>query len=237
MHKFLPSRFDDDVLKISLIKFAIEFVLIVTGVFLGVQISNSNDAKNAEKIQNQILLQLRNEFNQIENDLAKGEKTYELILNSTSYVLSLLRHGEQPVNGTTLKRSLYWAVQLPPPPAPSNAFQELISTGEFSKISKHELRAALLSYNELYERSSRSNSIAISAIMNPQSKYFEAVEWSANYNHWEDIDAAIISYNWGKLSTAKSEMQTWLGHQYDGQLFIKSMRKEAKVILETLEKE
>lgn len=117
----------------------IEFVLLVTGVFLGIQVSNWNTER--ETRQKSELFTAR-----LIADLRVEAWAYEYLIEYNKDVLSNARKaldalsGEQPLSDEQLLISAYRATQYESQDRRRAAFDELVSTGTIGLITDQRLR-------------------------------------------------------------------------------------------------
>lgn len=197
---------------------AIDFVIVVTGVFIGIQLGNWNDARRAQLEEAALLDRLAVDFQAlepvIEELVAFSRTTYE----STAAVIEALRRDAEPSDTTAFRFALARAnwVQSVPQIAPTYA--ELVNSGALSDIKDVDLRRALTQYGDAHGRLERLYPAATTVILDPNSTYLKAVNWNMDMATWTGADA-ILSYDWPLLREARGEMQAWIAFQYDLALF------------------
>jgi len=131
---------------------ALDFVIVVVGVFIGIQVSNWNDAR-AEKAQEAaILLQLESEFSEIREALLKQIQIRKVYVEDiASLVAGLEGSGPMP-DDLAIKKALIAVRSTGRRPAQSAAYLQLTANGELARLSNEELKQALIQYHARLER-------------------------------------------------------------------------------------
>jgi hypothetical protein len=144
----------------------VELFLIVAGVFLGIQVSNWNEARLDRQLEDQFLERLVVDFRAIESDSLRRLARYVREIDDLrSLVPQLNEIGEDPDLGLVIPK--LGALQNPFPEGGSATYQELVSTGRLGIIRSNPLREALSEFaarHETVQSSDRLNwDIAINA--------------------------------------------------------------------------
>ena len=192
----------------------IEFVIVVLGVFLGIEVSNWNEARRQADAERATLARLTEEFGTVEVHLAHAVSQYATTVRSTGAVIVALRSGHPPADEPAFRQCLRDAQYIWDAPAQSVTYSELVSTGALSRLSDARLRAALTHYGHHAERYARKLPQALAVVLAPDSNYLQAVSWSADPADWEK-DNAIVEYDWDRLMASRAELQSWLTYQTD----------------------
>ncbi|MCA8900458.1 MAG: hypothetical protein KDA53_04350 [Hyphomonas sp.] len=141
----------------------IETLIVVLGVFLGIQLGNWNEAR-LERAQSAAFTRA------LENDLRAEALLYR---NAVSYYGSVMESGERALAALEgdveladedLVINAYRASQVAQAPANRSTFDELVSTGRINLITDKELRAMATSHFGL-------NWVEVSAADGRQSDY------------------------------------------------------------------
>jgi len=125
----------------------IEFILLVAGVFLGIQVANWN-AERADNVRAQAYLaRIEDNLNTDLQTIQHREVFWQQVIN---YGNSAIRYAEtgELVDGSAWKTVLafYQASQVWPWVGNDTTYQELLNGGELSLIKDESLRTALSSY-------------------------------------------------------------------------------------------
>jgi hypothetical protein len=213
----------------------IDFFIVVIGVFIGIQVANWNDERVAAANEAKLIVRLTEEMRVLESELAADAENYKSSVKATGALITALRSDAMPVDGESFRRTLWRANHFEDIPSLSASYSELVASGGLSRISNPELRAALIRYGDHFGRYDRLYSVGISTVLDPNSHYLRAVEWSADPELWNDPNTAIVSYDWNALQNTKGELQAWLAYQNDGERSIRNMHLEVQKIRSLLE--
>ena len=135
---------------------AVELSLIVVGVFLGIQVSNWNEARLDRQLEDQVLQRLIVDFRDIESDsLSRLSRYVRQTEDLRSLALQLDEVGENPDLAVLVP--LMRATIMPLIGGGSATYQELLSTGNLRIIRSDALRGALSEFATRHE-SAGSNS-------------------------------------------------------------------------------
>jgi hypothetical protein len=148
----------------------IEFVLLVVGVFLGIQVGNWNQQRGIER-------QAREVTARLQADLRVEDWRYVYLLSYTRQVLANAQQAVAALEGRTtptdeaLLVSAYRASQYKETPRRRSTYDELIATGTIALVRDRELRDTAM---RLYSLSTYDNLVREGL----QSKYREAFRMS-----------------------------------------------------------
>jgi len=213
----------------------IDFVIVVVGVFIGIQVANWNDERAAAADEAELMVRLTEEMETLESELAVVAESYKSTVNATGALLAVLRADVLPAHEQSFRRTLWRANRFEEIPSLSASYAELVASGGLSRISDPELRTALIRYGDHFGRYDRLYSVGISTVLDPNSHYLRAVQWSTDPALWNDPKTAIVSYDWNALQSAETELQAWLAYQNDGERDIRIMHSEVRKIRTLLE--
>ncbi len=194
----------------------IETLIVVMGVYLGIQLGNWNAGRIQMEADNALIVRLRDEFSVVRDDLltdiAMGTEFYE----STGRVLAALRDDVEPENTPEWRQDLCKAtfvVFLPRRPA---AFEELQDTGALSRLNDLELHSALIRYDQVETQFQQIYPVLLAAVMNPGGHYYRAVSFNPDVEQWMFNDPdCVTGYDWELLKLSVGELQSWVGGQSD----------------------
>lgn len=123
----------------------IETLIVVLGVFIGLQVNNWNEARQ-ERIETYSLLdRLERDFEQQLGLTERGLAQQVQLIQATGRLITGIRAGQ--LDQPTLAGDVAVVDSLSMMPGPSAAFQELVSTGRMRLIGDAALRDELYSYD------------------------------------------------------------------------------------------
>lgn len=129
----------------------IEFILLVTGVFLGIQVANWNATQQDHKREAEFITRLDRDFQKIDERLVSNIKRWELKTASTLRILADLdshqKTGRWPRTKAEMLADLNETFNHRIPAPRSATYIELLSDGQLGLIRNTKLRNALLEYD------------------------------------------------------------------------------------------
>jgi hypothetical protein len=148
------SRVIDHVRAQNWTAIAIDFVIVVMGVFIGIQVSNWNDARVQSARQQVYVERLREDFIGIRERVEEHLKVYGGAIEGGDYLLAIVRaDANDPaaivVDDDRVGRAFNsLSAQRIPPPLPAT-YVEMVSEGQLSSLRNSTLRAKLAEYDRL----------------------------------------------------------------------------------------
>ena len=132
----------------------IEFVLLVSGVFLGIQASNWNEERHESARQSVYFERLHTDVIGIRERMLEHFNVYRMQVENADYLLSLVRASDAEFGAVVIDHDRVQAAfdavsALRIPPAVPATYSEMISEGQLSSIKNPELRDALAAYDRL----------------------------------------------------------------------------------------
>jgi len=129
----------------------IEFILLVGGVFLGIQVANWNATQQDHKREAEFITRLDRDFQKIDERLVSNIKRWELKTASTLRILADLdshqKTGLWPRTKAEMLADLNETFNHRIPAPRSATYIELLSDGQLGLIRNTKLRNALLEYD------------------------------------------------------------------------------------------
>ena len=215
----------------------LDFLIVVIGVFVGLQVSNWNEARVASADEAKLLDRLIVDMGLLEEEFAGDLEDFELTASSTGYLLDVIRSDAMPDDEAALVKAIWAANFYYELPSVSPVFQEIVTGSGLSSLSNSVLRNALSRYGDFHERLLRDAMIAKPVILEPHLIYLKAVSWSSNAMDWDAPDTAIIGYDWETLKETEPELQAWLVYQTDSVRGVRQTLDEIRNIMALLESE
>lgn len=128
---------------------AIDFVIVVVGVFIGIQVSNWNEARTDRQIEAQHLVRLHQELSEMSAQAQAAFETaqgrFELIGEVRNYFKT--GNGGESLGGphcAAVARTHIYAGAIFYPPT----IKELISTGRIALVRNDAIRTSILSFDQ-----------------------------------------------------------------------------------------
>ena len=147
----LFRRIDQHVRNQNWFAVAIDFVIVVIGVFIGLQVNQWNESRQDRQMEAEYLERIDTELTRLlESD--KGRVNWnETRIESTLYVVDVLSSGIEPDDENLFKAGLYFAGVINKPTLAWNVVEELQNTGRIALIRDTALRDALDDHEDRFE--------------------------------------------------------------------------------------
>ncbi|MEL6859246.1 MAG: hypothetical protein AAFO74_12735 [Pseudomonadota bacterium] len=131
----------------------LDFIIVVFGVFIGLQVSNWNDARQERNNEAEYIQRLDAEMDVIRARLVAGEQTYSQSLRSIELLMDVRRQYDSDVTAeipseAELSIAASGAGSGMVPAGSPAALKEMMSSGALVTLSNDELRQALFAYDE-----------------------------------------------------------------------------------------
>lgn len=127
---------------------ALDFVIVVAGVYLGVLLGNLNSASLAQRSERAVLLQLHEEIMAAEKEF-ESDRVYDpgLLASIQAFVKSFY-HDDGDLTDTMVCNAAAAANNMPNIIGRLSAVEELISTGRLSELGDPALRRVIAEFHE-----------------------------------------------------------------------------------------
>jgi len=123
----------------------LDFFIVVAGILIAFQITNWNVARQDDIKATRLLERLEQDFVQQLEQTDLSMARHKQSLSATSRLIEGVRLGA--FDEEALISDVYYATEISTPPGSSNAFQELVSSGQTGLIRSETLRRTLYEYN------------------------------------------------------------------------------------------
>lgn len=155
----------------------IETLIVVFGVFIGLQVNNWNSARVERNSEQVLLMRLQEETRSLldtqEEELAAQRPCIELLTKAHPVMFSL-------APSRPLTNDECWALVvshwLPSPTDEFPSLDELLASGRFDLISNPSVKAALRDYAVVKERSRSARAEAVSELFRLHSRHPDVVQ-------------------------------------------------------------
>lgn len=179
----------------------IDFLIVVVGVFVGLQVENWNADRLAAKEEQQVLMQLQEQFNSFIDQSEINIKKQTDYKNSAAKILNIIQQGEEPTDIEAFKTTLVKTGALQDAPPMPTVLQELVSSGQLSNLSSSDLRSLLTSFYQEFGKHESTTNILLSLITNPHNQFHKTVVLDPYKS------GKVISYDWAKINDLRPELQ------------------------------
>ncbi len=131
---------------------ALDFVIVVVGVFIGIQVANWNGDRLAQSRENAILAQLEEEFLEIQTAIDSQIGFRRQYIESLGALIEVLESKDDVADEAIVKVGLENATTTGRWPPQSSAYLQLMANGELATLSSEKLQKLLVRYDARRER-------------------------------------------------------------------------------------
>lgn len=229
---------------------AVEFVLLVAGVFLGIQAANWNETRREHALEAEFIERLQRDFRVIDSRLDDNVSRWQGIGAAHVRLLADLKSFRQlgvwPRAKGAILQDLGDTIHARIPAPRSASYIELLSAGKLGLIRNTALRDALLGYDTqtgftmkaydvLVERTAPHMPTIIAHLeLNPgivDPKFVEQNARTQNYDVWSDVDLAQLAAD-PKLKVA---LNTFAGSSFNQLAVAMMQQQKARAVMALLE--
>lgn len=186
----------------------VEILIVVLGVYLGIQLGNWNAAAQARSREAVVLEQLAEEFTSTvqaaRDDLPYADKT----LTATRDVLRVIRAGEEPDDPAAFLQTLRRAGSFAAGPPEPVTLTELLSSGGLSGLTSPTLRRALIRYHETADDQRNLSDLILSRVSAAHDGFHAAIEVNPDFAAPEDL--LLDRYDWDLIPATRPQFQVIL---------------------------
>lgn len=187
---------------------AIDFIIVVVGIFVGLQVSNWNEASRAATTERAILEQLKSEFVAVVDGTRRSKLLNDEYVDATIDVLRVIKDGVEPKDKTAFLQVLSKAGRFGSAPIEPTTLTELISSGRLSTLSSPGLRRALIRFHELSVNHQRGAHLVLDRISTPNDGFHDAIY--VNPDLKKEGEPFLYHYDWKRLPNTREQFQVLL---------------------------
>lgn len=183
----------------------IDFVIVVLGVFLAMQVTNWN-AEGAERRHTDYLRQaLQTEFEGIEAELVTSLDNITRYQAASRSLVTALREGDLPPDDAKVKDQILNSINLGRQSPRSAVYLQMVSDGDLRLVDDAKLNSALIRFDQRIERNAFVYAATLS-IMFDQNSLFDAVEFDDD-GKLRGAGRTVLSYDPERIKAAASRIE------------------------------
>ncbi|BFM09656.1 hypothetical protein [Halioxenophilus aromaticivorans] len=217
----------------------IETLIVVFGVYLGIQLGNFNAAQNAKAEEARIIERLTEDFQKQEEILIRRVEMAQGFLQTVDDLQRLIIAGEEPDDSKVVSDLLYRLTGTLTREAPPASYEELVSSGGFSQLSDAGLRAALSNYGQTNELWAYVEGQPL-ALIDPNSALAQSMWLSEDFmavteTIGEQPRVVVFEYDWEKLKAARPALVGMAAYFITGRVRHERDLAAVRIVLSALE--
>ncbi len=213
---------------------ALDFVIVVVGVFIGIQVSNWNAAQGNAARESIILNQLHSEFQSAHELTRNAKKNNDAYIDAALAVLGAIQKNVEPANRKAFLQTLEKSGQFASVPIEPTTLTELISSGGLSELTSPELRRALIRYHELMVVHQQSANLVLDRISTPHDGFHRAVH--VNPRLKEEGQEFLSDFAWEHLPEAREQFQVLVYGKLGLSQQLEELTARSEAVLSEIEK-
>jgi hypothetical protein len=213
----------------------LEFLIVVLGVFLGLQASNWNDAARGRAKEAIILEQLAGEFTSAVEASKEAKTAGEIYMEANREVLRIILNGKEPEDRAAFLQVLRHASSFASGPYEPVTLVELLSSGGLSELSSPGLRTALVQYHETSTTQLEMSNLVLDRISTPHDGFHEAVQINPGFSR-ESGRNPVFDYDWNLIPATRQQFQVLLYGKTGLQAGIDQQITRGETVLAEIEK-
>ena len=156
----------------------VDFVIVVVGVFIGIQVANWNEARQDSILSGRILERLDVEFADISGEIDVALRSHQRNMDGLIAIIEAIDNNKLPVeNEDPFKAGLLYSYTHRSSTYRSATYREIIANGRIELIADEDLRKVLLAF----EITADEASDAFFHIRMVQSQFTEAITRHSSY--------------------------------------------------------
>jgi hypothetical protein len=195
----------------------LDVIVVVVGIFLGIQVSNWNAERQDQDLEQSILKRLETEFKYQETELELLAERLTVFKESARNVVVALENDAPPENEALFSEWLSQVHNLGRPPARSATYVQLLSSGDLDLLSNEGLRDLLVRYDQNIERNSFMYAQTL-ALLLATDKYLMATKSNIAEVENSLVDRVMItSFDFELLKSSEGKIE-WLFYMHSNNL-------------------
>lgn len=212
---------------------ALDFVIVVLGVFVATQVSNWNAARAERSDADYLIAALHSEFETIEDELELSLTNITRYHAASRSLLDILRRDAVPPDDAEVKNWVVNSVNLGRQSPRSAVYLQMLSEGDLRLMRNDALVAALIRFDQRIERNAFVYAETLSLIF-AQDSLFDAVEFD-DTGAPRGAGRTVTSYDPERLKAAQSRIEAASLAQATLRTFVSEQLDDTRAILAMLE--
>ena len=196
---------------------AIDFLIVVIGVFVGIQVANWNDVRADRATERVILERLEAEFRYQKTELQYLAGRLSSFKAAAKGVTVALKEGAPPENQAQFLEWLTDTPKLGRPPARSATYVQLLSSGDLDLLSNGNLRDLLVRYDQNIERNSFMYDQTLALLLETGDFYAATNSNFFESDNTPDNRSEITEYDFEALKSSEGNVE-WLYYMHSNNL-------------------
>ena len=209
----------------------IDFLIVVVGVFIGIQVANWH-ADNKFKAEEGVKLGLlHSEFSTVRDELIDAKSNNDELLEATLEVLRVIRDNKEPEDHAAFLQVIIDSGRHDPGPIEPSILTELITTGGASDLSSQSLRSALIHYHEQAYTHQKLSELILNRISTPHDGFHGVVHLNPDF---QKDGVFVTQYDWDRVADMREQQQVLLYGKLSLSRSMDKLRELAEKVLKEI---
>ena len=210
----------------------IDFLIVVTGVFIGIQVANWNEDNKAKVEEITTLNLLHLEFSIVREELIVSRDNNNKFLEATLGVLRVIRDNKEPQDQKAFLQVIQDSGSFNPGPIEPSILIELITAGRVSELSSQSLRSALVNYHEQAYTHQKMSDLTLNRVSTPRDGFHGAVHLNPDFQKGGRF---IDKYDWDKIVGMREQQQVLLYGKQGLSRSMEQLKELSEIILKEID--
>jgi len=179
---------------------AIDFVIVVVGVFVGLQVNNWNEARRERAKEAFAIAALRSDFQALDFSVSHGVCWHRRALDGLQVIAESLNNGRfNPEVKARFENGLRFGFLNASTNKASGALSELLSSGNMGLVSDPALRAALIAYEGSRETAALSRADIMIISNNYIRSFTDQFDYDLQGDHFRTDQDSPLAFRFSAI--------------------------------------
>lgn len=179
---------------------ALDFVIVVLGVFVGLQVNNWNEARSERAKEAFTIDSLRSDFQALDFSVSHGVCWHRRALDGLQVAAEALNAGRlDPEVKARFENGLRFGFLNASTNKASGALSELLSSGNMGLVSDPALRAALIAYEGSRETAAQSRADIILISNNYIRSFTDRFDYDLHRDHFRTDQDSPLAFHFSAI--------------------------------------
>ena len=221
----------------------IDFIIVVVGVFIGIQVANWNENLSNQDREHEYIERLKEDFKTIESRMSSNMEVFDKAIDGTSYIMKFITENEIMIESENqiFKDNLAHIDSNALPAWRSATYIEMQSSGDFNLINNSHLKKALVNYDQVTEIAHvGAKKLLNSQIQSVEPTLFSLIKYAPNLNVESGTNSyTVTDFNYQKMVEEPeflSALSAMLKLQANNRVLQQNQMKLAQAVITQLNK-
>jgi hypothetical protein len=211
---------------------SVELVILVLGVFIGIQVSNWNDERREKAQEANLLVQMHDAFVDDVATVVDSQRQEAEAIEAIKYILRAIRDGEEPEDRRAFLEALSKARSAPNIIFEAPLATVLFSSGGLTELSSPDLRQAVVNYRNTVTVLQQLASDQRILLANLENGAESGIYLNPDFTSFNDM---LYEYDFTEVAANRAFYQSLLRSTLAIQVIAQQLVAETETIIEEIE--